>query len=59
MLRDNPRADLPGRIVSHMLGVRALEVRNPVPFLVLVKTHDTPEHYGETVGEPGPGRSSM
>jgi hypothetical protein len=36
----NPGARLHGRVMPHVLGVTALKVRDPVPFLVLMKTDD-------------------
>ena len=57
MLGRNPRANLPRRIVANVLGVRAFEVRNPMPFSILMKVDDSAEgHFG---GAPGPGRISM
>jgi hypothetical protein len=59
MLGDYPGSDLPGRIVPDVLRVRAFEVRNPMPFFVLVKSDDAPEGHGVRGCEPGPGRISM
>jgi len=45
--------------MPNMLGVRTLEVRNPMAFLVLVKANDAPKHYVGPGFDPGPGRISM
>ncbi len=37
---EHPRSHLPGRIVTHVLSVAAVEVGNPEAALVLVKTDD-------------------
>jgi hypothetical protein len=43
---------LPGRLVPHVLRVAALELGHPMPFVILVESHDPSVH------EPGrPGRS--
>jgi hypothetical protein len=36
----NPGPRLHGRVMPHVLGVTALKVRDPVPFLVLMETDD-------------------
>jgi hypothetical protein len=36
----HPRTQLPRRIVPHVLAVPALQIRNPVPFIVLVESDD-------------------
>jgi len=59
MLGCHPGPDLPGRVVSHVLAMRAFQICNPMPFLVLVKANDMAKHYGAPGCEPGPGRSSM
>ena len=38
--RRHPRPRLPWRIVPHVLGVTALQLRNPVLFLVLMEADD-------------------
>jgi hypothetical protein len=38
--RSNPRSRLPGRIVPHVLGVAALQVGDPMSFLVLMEADD-------------------
>jgi hypothetical protein len=43
MLCRHPRANLPGRIVPHVLGVRAFEVGNPMSFLILMEVDDPSE----------------
>ena len=55
--RGNPRSDLPGRVVTDVLGVAALEVRNPVLLFVLVEANDAALHQSVR-GVPGPGRIS-
>ena len=52
----DPRAILPWRVMSHVLAVSALELRNPVPFVIGVEAdnatrdrvispvHDSPLH---------------
>jgi hypothetical protein len=42
--RRHPSAHLPGRIVSHMAVVAALELRDPMLFFVLVETGDPALH---------------
>jgi len=59
MLGRYPGPELPRRIMPNVLGVRTLEVRNPMPFLVLVKANDAPKHYVGPGFDPGPGRISM
>jgi hypothetical protein len=59
MLGDDPRANLPGRIVTDMLRMTALEVRNPVLLFVLVKINDSTKHQRVVGCEPGPGLISM
>ena len=39
-----PRAFLPGRPVTHVLAVAALEERHPVPHLVLLEADDAAPH---------------
>jgi hypothetical protein len=41
-LRRHPLAHLPGRIVTHVLPVAALELRDPIAKLVAVVANDTP-----------------
>lgn len=38
----HPGTNLPGRIVPHVLGVPALQVGDPVPLVIEMKTHDAP-----------------
>lgn len=40
LLGDDPGSQLPRRVVADMHGVAALEVRDPMPFLVAVKADD-------------------
>ena len=40
--RQHPRTHLPRRIVPHVLPVPALEIGDPVPFLVGMKPDDFP-----------------
>ena len=44
LLGSNPGPNLPGRVMAHMLGVPALELRDPVLLLVLVVPHDLTLH---------------
>jgi hypothetical protein len=41
-LGGHPGSYLPGRIVTHMLRMAALEVRDPMPFLILMEADDSP-----------------
>src|SRR4051812_15120081 len=41
---DDPRAQLPGRVVPHMLTMSTGQLRDPVAFLVLVKADDLALH---------------
>jgi hypothetical protein len=41
----DPEPDLPGRIVSNVLGVPALELGDPMSFLVLMVTNNRPLHF--------------
>jgi hypothetical protein len=42
--RGNPFADLPGRIMAHVLRVPALEIRDPVALRVLMESGDPARH---------------
>lgn len=42
--RRDPLADLPGRIVSHVLAVPATELGHPVALDVLMESDDIPLH---------------
>jgi hypothetical protein len=44
MSRDDPGADLPRRIVAHVLGMSALQVGHPLPFVILMKSDDATLH---------------
>jgi hypothetical protein len=46
LLADDPRAHLPGRIVSHVLRVTALELSDPMTLGILVKAHDAARDRG-------------
>jgi hypothetical protein len=38
----HPVSHLPGRIVTHVLGVAALEIGDPMTFVILMKADDLP-----------------
>ena len=42
---NDPWPHLPGRIVSHVLRMAALELGHPVPFVVLSEADDTPRRH--------------
>lgn len=44
LLSRDPRPDLPRRVVTHVLRVPALQLRDPVPLLVLIVPHDSTIH---------------
>ena len=44
--RRDPWTDLPRRIVADMLRVAALEIGDPVLFIILMKPGNPPEHPG-------------
>ena len=44
--RGDPWTDLPRRIVADMLRVAALEIGDPVLFIILMKSDNPPEHPG-------------
>jgi hypothetical protein len=62
-LGEHPFADLPGRVVPHMLRVATLELGDPVPFVILPEPDDSSIHSPSTmrgrprdaVAEPVPG----
>jgi hypothetical protein len=40
----HPRSDEPGRLVTHMLAVTALQLRDPMLLFVLTESHDASLH---------------
>jgi hypothetical protein len=39
-MADDPGSALPGRIMTHVDGVPALELRDPLPLVIQVKSHN-------------------
>lgn len=49
LFRLRPLAHLPGGLMPHMLGVAALELRDPLAFFILMKADDSNLHLPTTL----------